>query len=140
MRITLPPEGSSQFVFEHFLNKGGGVSIPKLYVKFWWLLFLAMKFTCLFLTFSQNSHFYSEIYQRGGGPSIEEIFVKKKHFFFSASLKGMGRPLARHGHWKASDHTYLLWAQVNSIIVHWAAAYSGLITMITMRTDDHDED
>ena len=45
----------------------------------------------------------------------------------------MGKPLARHGHWKASDHTYLLWAQVNSIIVHWAAAYSGLITMITMR-------
>ena len=49
-------------------------------------------------------------------------------------------PLARHVHWKASDLTYLLWAQVNSIIVHWAAAYSGLITMRTMRTDDHDED
>ena len=31
------------------LNKGGGVGIPKLYLKLWWLLFLAMKFTFLFL-------------------------------------------------------------------------------------------
>ena len=27
----------------------GGFGIPKLYVKFWWPLFLAMKFTFLFL-------------------------------------------------------------------------------------------
>ena len=57
-------------------------------------------------------------------------------------IKGMDShwPLAGHIHRKTSDLTYLLWAQVNSIIVHWAAAYSGLVTMITMRTDDHDED
>ena len=31
-----------------FPKYGGGVSIPKLHVKFWWPLFLAMKFTFLF--------------------------------------------------------------------------------------------
>ena len=28
---------------EYILNKGGGSGIPKLYVKFWWPLFLALK-------------------------------------------------------------------------------------------------
>ena len=32
--------------------------IPKLYVKLWWPLFLAMKFTFI-PKFGQNSHFYS---------------------------------------------------------------------------------
>ena len=35
--------------WEYFLHKGGGVSIPKLYVKFWWPFFLAMEFTLLYL-------------------------------------------------------------------------------------------
>ena len=37
------------FFKKYFLNKEGGSSIPKLYVKFWWPLFLAFK-TQLFLT------------------------------------------------------------------------------------------
>ena len=55
--------GSEKIVLqEYFLNKGGGgvVGIPKLYVKFWWPLFLVMKFTFLFLNeFGEKSHFYS---------------------------------------------------------------------------------
>ena len=39
--------------YEYFLNKGGGSGIPKLYVKFWWPLFLAMKFTFLFLNLAK---------------------------------------------------------------------------------------
>ena len=36
------------FLGEYFLNKGeGGFGIPKLYVKFWWPLFLAIDFTSL---------------------------------------------------------------------------------------------
>ena len=36
-----------------FPKQGGGVSIPKLYVKFWWPLFLAMKFTFLLLNLAK---------------------------------------------------------------------------------------
>ena len=37
----------------YFLKKKGGAGIPKLYVKFWWPLFLAMKFTFLFLNLAK---------------------------------------------------------------------------------------
>ena len=30
-----------------------GIGIPKLYIKFWWQLFLAMKFTFLFLNLAK---------------------------------------------------------------------------------------
>ena len=41
------------FFYEYFLNKGGWVGIPKLSVKFWWPLFLAVKFTFLFLNLAK---------------------------------------------------------------------------------------
>ena len=47
------------FFKELFLNKGGGVGIPRLYVKFWWLLFLAIKITFLFLNLTKIQFFYS---------------------------------------------------------------------------------
>ena len=50
---------SKQFFLGNILNKGGGVGIAKLFVKFWWPFFLAMKFTFLFL-----------YVPRGGGPPV----------------------------------------------------------------------
>ena len=38
---------------EYFLNKGGGFGNPKLFVKFWWPLFLALNFTFLFLNLAK---------------------------------------------------------------------------------------
>ena len=42
-----------EFFWEYFLNQGGGVGILKLYVKFYWPLFLAIKFTFLFLNLAK---------------------------------------------------------------------------------------
>ena len=44
---------SNIHVREYFLNKWEGSGIPKLYVKFRWPLFLAMKFTYLFLNLAK---------------------------------------------------------------------------------------
>ena len=53
-----------------------GFGIPKLYVRFWWPSFLAMKFTFLF----QNV-------QRGGGGGATGLGnIPKKNIFFSAFL------------------------------------------------------
>ena len=46
------PLKKNVFLKEYFLNKGG-VGIPKLYVKFWWPLLLALKFTLLFLNLAK---------------------------------------------------------------------------------------
>ena len=48
---------------------GGG--IPKLYVKFWWPLFLAMKFTFLFLNLAKIHIFIPKsAYGGRGGPTV----------------------------------------------------------------------
>ena len=48
---------------------GGGFGIPKLYVKFWWPLFLAMKFTFLFLNLGKIQ-FFTPKGTGGGGPPV----------------------------------------------------------------------
>ena len=53
--------------------KGGrGFGIPKFYVKFWWPLFLAMKFTFLFLNLAKIHIFIPKCTEEGvgGGPLI----------------------------------------------------------------------
>ena len=46
----------------------GGGGILKLYVKFWWPLFLAMKFTYLFLNLTKIYIFHPKsAYWEGGG-------------------------------------------------------------------------
>ena len=51
-------DGCSNFFFqEYFLNEGEGFGIPRLYVKFWWPLFLTMKFTFLFLNLAKIHSF-----------------------------------------------------------------------------------
>ena len=64
---------------EYFLNKGGGSGIPKLYVKFWWPLFLALKN----LFFWPKVTFLSLNVPRGGGGLG---IIPKIYNFFSASL------------------------------------------------------
>ena len=60
----------------------GGVGIPKLYVKFWWPLFLALKFTFLFLNLAKIQIFIPKsAYGGGGGSAGLGIIPKKKQFF-----------------------------------------------------------
>ena len=69
---------------EYFLNKGagdGGSVIPKLYVKFWWPLFLALK-TRLFLA---KSDIFIPRCNEGGSTGLGNI-PKKNTISFSASL------------------------------------------------------
>ena len=57
----------------------GGLGIPKLYVKFLWPLFLAMKFTFLFLNLAGGV---------GGSTGLGNILRKKNNYFLlSASLR-----------------------------------------------------
>ena len=57
--------------------------IPKLYVKFWWPSFLAMKFTFLFLDLAQI-HNFVPIGGREGGAGLGTISKEKS--FCSPSL------------------------------------------------------
>ena len=86
------------FFQEYFLKKGwGGVDFPKLYVEFWWLLFLAMKFTCLFIPkFGQSSHFYSQMY-RGGGANVLGNIHKKT---FLVLPLNRNRRIQRYPNWR----------------------------------------
>ena len=72
-----------------------GFGIPKLYVEFWWPLFLALKFTFLFLNLALKFTFLFlnlakiQIFipksAYGGGTSLG--IIPKKKQFFSSSLK-----------------------------------------------------
>jgi len=69
--------------FRDIYLKGGGVGIPKLYVKFWWPLILALKtrpfwpkFTFLFLNVPRG----------GGGTNLRNI-QKKDFSLLPYSLK-----------------------------------------------------
>ena len=64
------------------LNKGGGSGIPKPYVKFWWSLFLAKRFTFLFLNLAKIHIFIPKsAYGGGGGGSANLGVIPKKQFF-----------------------------------------------------------
>ena len=64
----------------------GGFGILKLYMKFWWPLFLAMKFTFLFLNLGKIKIYIPTSTEGVGGLPVEELFLKKTALFFSASL------------------------------------------------------
>ena len=61
---------------------GGRVGIPKLYVKFWWPLFLAMKFTFLFLNLAKIHIFIPKCTEAGWGGSTGLGNIPKKKYFF----------------------------------------------------------
>ena len=62
--------------------RGWGVGIPKLYVKFWRPLFLAIKFTFLFLNLAKIHIFIPKCTKGGdGGSSGLGNIPKKKQFF-----------------------------------------------------------
>ena len=72
-----------------------GVGIPKLYVKFWWPLFLAIKFTFLFLNLAKIQIFIPKsAYGGGGGSTGLGIIPRKKHFFTAFLTAYSLRPLA----------------------------------------------
>ena len=54
------------FFKKYFLNKEGGSSIPKLYVKFWWPLFLAIKFKFLLQNLAKIHIFIPKCTEGGG--------------------------------------------------------------------------
>ena len=54
-------------VFLGIIPKQGGVGIPRLYVKFWWPLFLAIRFTFLFLNLAKIHIFIPKSAKVGGG-------------------------------------------------------------------------
>ena len=56
-----------------------GVGIPKLYVTFWWPLFLALKFTFLFLNVAKI-HIFIPKSAHGGGATGLGIIPKKRLF------------------------------------------------------------
>ena len=64
--------------------RGGWVGIPKLYVKFWWLLFLAIKFTFLFLNLAKIQIFIRKSIE-GVSTGLGNI-PKKKHIFLECFL------------------------------------------------------
>ena len=47
----------------------GGYGIPKIYVKFWWPLFLALKFTFLFLNLAKIHIFFPKCTEGVGPPA-----------------------------------------------------------------------
>ena len=59
-------------------------------MKFWWPLFLAMKFTFLFLNLGKIQIFIPKSTEGGGGPAGSGIIPKKELFSLSASLNTMG--------------------------------------------------
>ena len=61
--------------------------ILKLFVKFWWPLFLAIKFTFLFLNLGKIQIFIPKSTEGGWGLPVKELFLKKNSFF-SPSLRG----------------------------------------------------
>ena len=66
------------------MKGGGGFGIPKLYVKFWLPLFLAIKFTFLFLNLAKIQIFIPKNAFGGVGLTVQELLLKNS--FFSASL------------------------------------------------------
>ena len=56
-----------------FFRKGGGFGIPKLDVKFWWPLFLAMKITLLFLKLAKIHIFIPKSTYGGGFTGLGNI-------------------------------------------------------------------
>ena len=63
------------------------LGIPKLYVKFWWPLFLAMTFTFLFLNLGKVQIFIPKSTKGEGGPPVKELFLTKKTVFFQCFPK-----------------------------------------------------
>ena len=74
------------FFNEYFLNKGGGFGSPKLYVKFWWPLFLALKTRLFFAKSDKKSPL--NVPMVGGGGMVAGLGLSPKfyHFFWLASL------------------------------------------------------
>ena len=65
----------------------GGFGIPKLYAKLWWPLFLAMKFTFLFLNLAKIHIIIPKCTEEGGrGGSTGLGNIPKKTLFLVASL------------------------------------------------------
>ena len=64
---------------EVFGNIKYRIGIPKLYVKFWWPLFLAMKFTFLFLNLAKIHIFIPKCTEGGGSTGLGTI-PKKQYF------------------------------------------------------------
>ena len=66
-----------KFFQEYFLNRegAGGLGISKLYVIFWWPLFLANKCTFLFLNLAKIHIFIPKCTEEGG-PPVQVIFLK----------------------------------------------------------------
>ena len=62
--------------------------IPKLYVKLWWPLFFAMKFTFIFLNLAKIQIFIPKSAYGGGGGEVLGIIPKKS--FFTASHRSSG--------------------------------------------------
>ena len=62
--------------------KKGGFGIPKLFVKFWWPLFLAMKFTFLFLNLAKIHIFIPKCIEGGWGGSTGLGNIPKKNNIF----------------------------------------------------------
>ena len=69
------PKEHLLFFREAFLNNGGGLGIPILYVKFWWPLFFAMK---IIFSFSNLATGLGNI-------------PKKKYFFYYFPYDGATR-------------------------------------------------
>ena len=63
------------------MKKGGGYGVPKLYVKFWWPLFLALKFTFLFLKLAEIQIFIPQSACGGGVRRFRFRIIPKKTFF-----------------------------------------------------------
>ena len=65
----------------------GGFGIPKFFVKFWDPLFLALKFTFLFLNVAKIQILFLKV-PMGGGSAGLGIIPKKKQFFLLLPLAG----------------------------------------------------
>ena len=79
-----------QFAFLVSIQKGPNRTLcfflPKLFVKFWGPLFLALKFTFLFLNLAIFKFLFLKVPMGGrGGTPVQELFLKKQ-FIFTASL------------------------------------------------------
>ena len=61
--------------------EGGGVSIPTLYVNSWWPLFLAMKFSFLYLNLAKILNFIPKCTKGGGEGATNGLGnITKKNF------------------------------------------------------------
>ena len=60
------------------------VGIPTVYVKFWWPLFLALKFTFLFITLAKIHIFIPKCIKEGGSTGL--VNIPKKTFFTASPM------------------------------------------------------